>query len=175
MMEENQVQDGLTQMEGILVKAEVGRIALSEGSIPYVVPLSFVYHQGKIAFHCAWEGKKLDIMAKNPNCCFEVDKFMGETSYHYESRCHLDYDSVIAFGKARIERDETEKIRLLQLFGEKYDERYRKPIPEGGLRIAVNKSIVECACVVIDVQEMTGRRERTVDGKREKTLWHHRF
>lgn len=171
----DEVQNGLLHMEAILEKAEVGRMALSEGSIPYIVPLGFIYHKGKIAFHCSWEGKKLDIIAKNPNCCFEVDEFMGEVSYHYESKCHLDYDSVLAFGKARIERDEAEKIRLLQLFGEKYDERYLRPISEDGLRIGQNKPIQECCCVLIDIEEMTGRMERTVDGKRQKTMWHHKF
>jgi len=109
-------EDGLEQMEKILQRAGVGRIALCDGSMPYLVPVNFLYHEKKIAFHCAWEGKKLDLIGKNPNCCFEIDEFMGEVSYHYEDRCHLDYDSVLAFGKARVENDEEKEIRFLQLF-----------------------------------------------------------
>lgn len=169
------VQDGLREMEEVLKRAEVGRIALCDGSAPYIVPLNFIYHDGKIAFHCSLEGKKTELIKKNPNCCFEVDEFMGKVSYHYASTCHLDYDSVLAFGKARIEHNAEERIRLLQLFGEKHDERYRKPISDGGLRIGKNRSIDECCCVVIDIEELTGRRERTVDGKRQKTMWHHKF
>jgi hypothetical protein len=130
------VEDGLDEMEKILKRVEVGRIALCDDSKPYIVPVNFFYHEGKIAFHCAWEGKKLDLIDKTPNCCFEVDEFMGEVSYHYEARCHLDYDSVLAFGKARVS---------------------------------------ECCCVVIDIQELTGRRERTEEGKHKKTMWRHRF
>lgn len=175
-MEKNELlQDGLKEMEEILKRADVGRIALTDGSLPYIVPLNFIYDKGKIAFHCALEGKKLDLIKNKQNCCFEVDEFMGKVSYHYDTKCHLDYDSVLAFGKAHIERNEPERIRLLQLMGEKYDKRYRKPVSEGGLRIGQNKSIQECCCVVIDIQEMTGRKERTIDGKREKTMWHHRF
>jgi len=169
------VQDGLKEMEEVLKRAEVGRMALCDGSVPYIVPVNFIYDEGKIAFHCEWEGKKLDIIKNNPSCCFEVDELMGKVSYHYASKCHLDYDSVLAFGRARIEGDENERIRLLQLFGEKYDERYRRPVSEGGLRIAQNKSITECCCIVVNVEELTGRRERTVDGKRQKTMWRHRF
>jgi len=168
------VEDGLEEMEGILKRAEVGRIALCDGSMPYMVPVNFFYHEGKIAFHCAWEGKKLDLIAKNPNCCFEVDEFMGEVSYHYKARCNLDYDSVLAFGKARVENEEDQKMRLLQLFAEKYDELYRKPVSEGGKRFGKAR-LSECCCVVIDVEELTGRRERTVEGKRQKTMWRHRF
>ena len=167
--------DGLKEMEDVLKRAEVGRVALSDGSSPYIVPMNFIYHDAKIAFHCSWEGKKLDLIAKNPTCCFEVDEFMGNVTDHYESRCHLDYDSVLAFGKARIEHNEDERIRLLQLFGEKHDERYRKPTSDGGLRVGKNRSIDACCCVVIDIEELTGRRERTVDGKRQKMMWHHKF
>ena len=169
------VQDGLKEMEEVLKRADVGRIALSDGSLPYIVPLSFIYDKGKIAFHCAWEGKKLDLVKKKPDCCFEVDEFMGKMSYHYSAKCHLDYDSVLAFGKAHIECNEAERVRLLQLMGEKYDERYRKSVSEGGLRIGENKAIQECCCVVIDIEEMTGRKERTVDGERRKDMWHHKF
>ena len=46
------VDGGLAEVEDILKRAEVGRIALSDGSNPYLVLLNFVYAQGIIAFHC---------------------------------------------------------------------------------------------------------------------------
>lgn len=163
--------DCLSEMEKILNRAEVGRIALYDGSMPYIVPLNFLYKDGKIIFHCAWEGKKLDIISMNPNCCFEVDEYMGEVGYHYEARCHLDYDSVLAFGRAKIENDEEYKVELLQLMSEKYSELYKKPISEGGKRLTVER-VSDCCCVIIDVFELAGRREITKDGKREKITWH---
>jgi len=168
------VEGGLVEMEEVLMRAEVGRIALSDGAMPYIVPLNFLYEEGKIVFHCAWEGKKLDIISKNPNCCFEVDEFMGEVSYHYDSLCHLDYDSVLAFGRAHIENNEEEKLRFFELLHAKYKELYRKPLSEGGVRLDKAR-LHEACCVVIDIEELTGRRERTVEGKRSKTMWRHRF
>lgn len=130
-MDSKSIADGLAEMEEILEKTDIGRLALSDSTKPYIIPLNFLYTNGKIAFHCAWEGKKLEFIAANPNCCFEVDDFRGNLSYHYKSKCHLDYDSVLAFGKARIENNDEKKIRFLQLFAEKHDEKYRKPISEG--------------------------------------------
>jgi nitroimidazol reductase NimA-like FMN-containing flavoprotein (pyridoxamine 5'-phosphate oxidase superfamily) len=161
-------------MEEVLMRAGIGRIALCDGAMPYIVPVNFVYHEGKIAFHCAWEGTKLDLIAKNPHCCFEVDLFRGDVRDHYEARCHLDYDSVLTFGKARIGKDDDEKVRLLQLFAEKYDERYRSPVSEGGKKFGKERAS-ECCCVIIDIENLTGRRERTVEGKRKKALWRHRL
>jgi hypothetical protein len=174
LKKKNFVEDGLDEMVEILRKADVGRIALCCDTTPYIVPLNFVYHEKKIAFHCAWKGKKIDMITQNPNCCFEIDDFKGEAMYHYGSKCHLDYDSVIVFGKAHIENNENEKVGLLQLFAEKYDELYRKPLSEGG-KIFGKTNVSECCCVVIDITELTGRRERTMDGKRRKIMWRHQF
>ncbi len=41
-------RDSLREMEEILRAAEVGRIALSDDSRPYIVPLNFLYENGKI-------------------------------------------------------------------------------------------------------------------------------
>jgi len=167
-------EDGLKAMEAILKRAEVGRLALCDCSTPYIVPLNFAYQEGKIGFHCDWKGKKLDLIAKNPQCCFEVDEFMGEVSYHYDSLCHLDYDSVIATGNARVENDVEQKWRFFQALHAKYKEIYRKPVSEGG-KVFDSKRVGEACCVVIDVEELTGRRERTVDAKRSKVMWQHQF
>jgi len=165
---------GLVEMECVLNRAEVGRFALCDGSTPYVIPVNFAYLDGKIGFHCDWKGKKLDLLAKNPRCCFEVDEYMGEVSYHYDALCHLDYDSVIATGAARVERDEEAVWRFFQALHAKYKEIYRKPIEEGG-KVFDRKRVSEACCIVIDVEELTGRRERTVDGKRTKLMWRHKF
>ena len=168
------VQGGQTDMEQILRNAEVGRIGLSDGATPYIVPLNFAYLSGKIGFHCDWNGKKLDLIACNPRCCFEVDEYMGEVSYHYDALCHLDYDSVIATGTARIEKDEEKVLQFFHTLHRKYKEIYRKPVEEGG-KIFDRKRIGEACCVVIDIEELTGRRERTIDGKLSKIMWQHKF
>jgi hypothetical protein len=168
------VEDDLKEMTEVLKSSEVGRLALSDSSKPYVVPLNFLYQNGKIAFHCVLGGKKLDIISKNPNCCFEVDEFMGEVSYHYDSLCHLDFDSVLVFGKARIENDERLKLQFFEKLHSKYKELYRKPISEGGVRFDKTR-LHEACCVVIDIEELTGRRERTVEGKRRIVKWKHKF
>jgi nitroimidazol reductase NimA-like FMN-containing flavoprotein (pyridoxamine 5'-phosphate oxidase superfamily) len=167
-------QGGLPEMEKILKAAEVGRLALTDGSTPYVIPLNFAYLPGKIGFHCDWTGKKLELIAKNPYCCFEVDEYMGEVDYHYDALCHLDYDSVIATGKARIEKEEEAIWQFFQALHAKYKEIYRKPVDVGG-KIFDRKRVHEACCVVIDIEKLTGRRERAVQGKRSKIMWQHKF
>ncbi len=165
---------GLNEMDEILKQAEVGRLGLFDGLTPYIIPLNFVYLNGKIGFHCDWKGKKLDLIAKNSRCCFEVDEFRGEVSYHYDSLCHLDYDSVIATGVARVEKGEEAIWQFFHLLHAKYKAIYRKPVAEGG-KVFERRRVGEACCVVIDIEELTGRRERTVDGKRCKVMWRYKF
>jgi hypothetical protein len=71
-----------------------------------------------------------------------------------------------------MENDEKEKTRLLQLFAEKYDSSYRKPLSKGGKRITKPQL---CGCVVIDVEEITMRHKRTVEGKTQRKKWRYLF
>ena len=169
-------QDGLIEMEELLKKAEVGRLVLSDRTKPYAVPINFLYEDKKIIFHCSLKGKKMDIISKNPNCCFEIDQFMGEVSYHYDTLCHLDYDSVLAFGEAHIETDDEKKLHFFTQLHAKYKEIYRKSPLEGGLLFTKDYPRFKVTnCVVIDVEELTGRCERTVDGKRKLSEWRVQF
>ena len=169
-MTKRTIEEGLREMEAILKRAEVGRIALSDDSKPYIIPINFYYQEGQIAFHCAWKGKKLDIIKKNPHCCFEVDEFNGEVTYHYDAPCHLEQDSVLAFGTASIEDKEDIKLQFFQHLHAKYKELYRTPIAEGGVRF--NKArLHEACCVIININELTGRRERN----RKQTTWRFKF
>ena len=61
------------EIEAVLREAEVGRLGTCSGGEPYVVPLQFAYHDGRVVFHCARRGKKLENIARNPRVCFEVD------------------------------------------------------------------------------------------------------
>lgn len=84
--------------DAILQAGTSGVLALSgaDGQ-PYAVPLSYVYHEGKIYFHCAKAGHKLDLLDQNPKASFCVigqDQVVPEKYTTY-------YRSVILFGTVR--------------------------------------------------------------------------
>ncbi len=60
-------------IQEILEKGLVCRLGLYDGQYPYVVPMNFGYRDGRIYFHCAAEGRKIDILQKNDRVCIEVD------------------------------------------------------------------------------------------------------
>ena len=109
------------EIEEILERAPVGRLGLADGEEPYVVPLNFVYADDCIYFHSGIEGKKLEIINKNPRVCFEVDE-MSEVFLNQEASCFSTayYKSVIAVGTARLLEADDEKMQALDLLMNKY-------------------------------------------------------
>lgn len=104
------------EIKELLDECQTIRLAMHDEPYPYIVPLSYGWEErdGKlfVYFHCAKEGKKLDLITKNGNVCFEADCLAG-----YKSTGHgvtADYRSLIAFGKAERVYGE-ELVRGLEL------------------------------------------------------------
>ena len=62
------------EIDRILSSTNIGRLATSgEDGYPYITPVNFIWREGKIYFHSAVVGEKLDNLAREPKVCFEVD------------------------------------------------------------------------------------------------------
>ena len=120
---------------------------LSDEDYPYSVPLSYVYFNDKIYFHSAKAGHKIDTITKNPKVSFTVideDTIVSEEYTTY-------FRSVIAFGKARIVKDD-ERLEAFKALVEKYS----GDQPEE----AKHKEITGCTqayIIAIDIEHMTGK------------------
>ena len=139
-------------MERVLVEAEVGRLGTSADGRPYVVPLSFAYHDGKIVIHGAKIGKKMENIARNPRVCFEVDK---SEIIPADDPCGFayKYESVIANGTARFIENPVEKAASLRLLVDKYAPGKGSQMTEERVEAFTNLTVVE-----ITVEEMVGKK-----------------
>ncbi|NMB77668.1 MAG: pyridoxamine 5'-phosphate oxidase family protein [Methanomicrobiales archaeon] len=99
----------LGEIDTVLRKARVCRIALADGNGPYIVPLCFGYEPGAVYLHSAPEGKKLDMIRSDPRCCFEVDLFDSLEKGERPCAWSMNYRSVIGFGTATILSDPEDK------------------------------------------------------------------
>ena len=161
---EHEFVESHEEMEEILRGNGFGFLGLVDDDESYVVPLNYSYHDGgRILVHCAHVGKKIDILRKNPNVCFTVARQLEAIQRHeYRNPCHLDSDSVICRGTARIIEDlEERSVALNEL------NHFFRPDAED----VPMEQVEGCTVVEISVKEMTGRRER----ERERSLWRWRF
>lgn len=134
----------------ILERAAVCRIALCDGSWPYIVPMNFAYEDGCIYLHSASEGRKIDILRKNRNLCFEVETECEMIQAEKPCDWSVKYQSVIGFGEAHFLEDVEQKIKGLDIIVKKYTGR-----PYTGY----NEDTLERIAVIrVDIEKLTGKR-----------------
>lgn len=135
---------------------------LGDEGYPYAVPLSYVYEDGKIWFHCAKQGHKLDAIRKEPKgsfCVVDQDKVVPEEYTTY-------FRSVIAFGTARELEDEGEKRKALEALAAKYS-----PDQVEGRQKEIQSQFANVTMVELTVERMTGKEAKElVQEKNSSTL-----
>ena len=133
----------------ILQSCTSGVLAVAgDNDYPYAVPLSFAYKDGKLFFHFAKAGHKIDSIVKNNKVSFCVIK----TDNVIQKTFTTHFRSAIVFGKARILMEDSEKKYALECLVEKYSPDY---ITEGQSEIerAWNR-----VCVgEVNIEHMTGK------------------
>lgn len=103
--------------EEILTRNTAGVLSvLGDEDYPYGVPLSYVYYNGKLYFHGAKTGHKMDALArcdKASFCVIDQDQVVPEEYTSY-------FRSVIAFGRVRELADQGEKLAAIRALALKY-------------------------------------------------------
>ncbi len=144
----------------ILENMTNGTLALyGDDGYPYAVPISYVYADGKIYFHSALRGHKVDAILRDERvsfCVVEQDEVKSAEFTTY-------FRSVIIFGRARILTDENEKRKSLCLLADKYSH------GEAGLEEEITKGFHHLLMVEIIVEHMTGKEAIELTRGRSKT------
>jgi len=137
------------EIEAVLKRATSFRLGLADGNIPYVVPLNFGFNGNSLYFHSAKEGRKLDIIRRNNNVCFEMDA--DQVFVPAEKGCNwsLKYRSVIGNGKAFIIDVPAEKIAALKIIMAHYSDKPYEFTAEEAAKVVV---------VRIDIESLSGKK-----------------
>jgi len=103
-------------MEEILEKGLYGVLATTGvDGYPYATPLSYIYHSGKIYFHCAHTGLKMENIAHCDKVSFTVVTDVETLPDQFSTK----YRSVVLFGSAHIVEG-SEKDSALEKIIQKY-------------------------------------------------------
>ncbi len=121
-------------------------LAMSENSVPYVLPMNFALHGDHIILHSAQSGRMWETINKNPKVC--INWTLGEDLAWQDEQVGCSYrvksKSVIVEGEAEIIDDYDEKYRLLEIFMTQYSDRefkFGKPsvVNVGVLKVKIEK------------------------------------
>ena len=139
-------------IEKILATSKVLHLGLVDEGMPYVVPMNYGYktEDGKLTLylHSAVKGYKLDVLAKNNTCCFEmecgVEPFEGSIACQYG----ISYYCLMGRGKAVIVDDPAEKMAAMTALMK----------TQTGKDFQFNERLVSIVTVIrIDVSEYTAK------------------
>ena len=145
---EKEIKDTV-QINEIIKNARVCRLGLSDGKRPYVVPLCFGYKDNCLYFHSAGQGRKINMIKKNPLVCFEFDNLVKINKAKDACEWGMTYQSIIGEGSASMVLDPAEKKMALDTIMRQYSGREFEYTRE---------SIEKTAVIRVDIDRMTGKQ-----------------
>lgn len=117
---------------------------------PYTIPLNYIYEDGKIYFHGAKSGHKIDAIRKDCKvsfCVVGMEQNVPEKFTAY-------FKSVVVFGKASIVENEDEMREAVTKLADRFspDEPHEKRDAE------IMREWKSLAIIRIDIEHMTGKQ-----------------
>ena len=109
---DRQVTD-IEDIVSIIQKCNVIHLGMVDEGKPYIVPLNFgLQTEGEhlsFYFHSAGEGRKIDILQKNPFVCFEMENFIDLYRDELVCKWSTQYETVMGEGIVTFIDDAKEK------------------------------------------------------------------
>ena len=145
----------------ILRKSTAGTLALlGDNDYPYAVPISYVYADGRLYFHSALSGHKVDAIRtcdKASFCVIAQDDVQPEKYTTF-------FRSVIAFGRIHIIEDEQEKLETARMLGNRYN-----PAQEEALQKELESGMSRMLMIRFDIEHLTGKEAIELMKQREQS------
>ncbi len=161
-MRRSRQQLSKAECESILTEATSGTLALlGDNGYPYAVPLSYVYVDGRLYFHSAVSGHKVDAIRNCDKASFCV--IAADDVHPAEFTTY--FSSFIAFGRIHIVEDEDERFRAAALLGERFN-----PGDADGLKKEMDKFFSHMLILRMDVEHMTGKEAIELTKSRKPTV-----
>ncbi len=136
-------------IEDIILRSKVCKLAMCEENRPYIVPLCFGFKNNTLYFHSAPKGKKIEILKKNPNVCFEFEILTQIIKSAKACKWGMRYRSVIGFGKAGFITDDDLKRQAFDIIMNQYAD---------GSFIYEDALLKSVVIINVEIQSMTGKQ-----------------
>lgn len=131
----------------ILQKSPRGTLALQGEDYPYALPMNHFCQDGKLYFHCAKIGHKLDLLAQNDKVCYTVldegTKKDGDWAFWFQS--------VVCFGSLRKVDSTAEIVEILRSLGNKH---YPDP---SEVEEEISSALSRVQMLELTIHHMTGK------------------
>ena len=136
------------ECEQVLTSERRGVLSVhGEDGYPYGVPMDYLYEQGKIYFHGAKVGHKIDAIKADNRVSFTV----FDQGVPVEGKVGPNVRSVIVFGRISLLETTPETLEIARRLGEKYD-------PSGYVEDELRRTAERIQLLELAIDHMTGKR-----------------
>ncbi|MDR2055387.1 MAG: pyridoxamine 5'-phosphate oxidase family protein [Desulfovibrio sp.] len=137
-------------MHGVLADARQMCLAFNADGAPYIVAVNHVFYKSALWFHCAAEGRKLDLLRADPRLGFfaAVDIAQDGTTTRYRSVCGT--------GRAEIINDAGLKLDILKAVAERFNAPCRFPVS--------SERLAATTIVRMEIETLAGKYSRRGEG-----------
>lgn len=147
----------------ILEQSDVCRIAFATAAAPYIVPLNYGYRWDdgttgrtgalELYFHCAAEGRKLDLMRANDSVGFEIDTAHELITKAQACGWGMKYKSLIGSGRLYEVKDFNEKRQYLDRIMSHYG--------FTGKALYEDSMLEKTTVLKLEVSELSGKEKKS--------------
>ncbi|HWQ64415.1 MAG TPA: pyridoxamine 5'-phosphate oxidase family protein [Methanospirillum sp.] len=108
-------------IDTVLIKALFCHLAIpGVDEYPCLIPMNFVWSEGRLILHSAIDGEKIRLLKNNPHASFAVESDVDLITNTNACGYGMRYRSVIGHGTVRFAEECEEKNHLLKVLSEKY-------------------------------------------------------
>lgn len=150
MRRKNQEITNKKIIEEILSKSVICRIAMIDRDEPYIVPVNYGYSDNVIYIHSASKGKKIELLEKNNNVCFEIEYHSEIIKKEKACDWNTKYRSVIGYGNIEIITDEESKKQGLDFVMKQHGSK--------GNNVYKNSSLKNMVILKLNIEKLTGKQ-----------------
>jgi nitroimidazol reductase NimA-like FMN-containing flavoprotein (pyridoxamine 5'-phosphate oxidase superfamily) len=137
------------ELEEVFQSARYLFLGMNDDPAPYLVPLFYGLEKGTLYIHCAMEGRKLDLIERDPRVGFALSVepriTKGEAACDFSAVSR----SIVGRGTARVVGDDAERARALASIMRHYGSENREYRPD---------SLTRTCILAVDVEELRGKR-----------------
>jgi len=137
------------ELDEIIKKAQVCRLAVSYEAMAYIIPMSFGYAKRVLYFHSAQEGLKLLILRENPKACFEVEIDTQVVPSELACDWTMRYQSVIGFGEVEFIEELENKREAMKIIMQQYTDE---------VKLIEDSALSKVTLFKLNVSSMAGKK-----------------
>ncbi len=140
------------EIQQILKSNNICRISYAEKNIPYITVMNYGYSNNKLYFHCANEGRKLNIIKSNNFICFEISDSIDLKKGEFACDFTISFRSLIGYGKMEIVNNFEEKEKALNILMNQLTGKNKWTYEE--------KMINGVTILCLEIQSVTGKKNK---------------